>query len=134
MKQAIVVTLCCVLLAQLLFIPANINSVPVQADNEPDEIWYVMDLTTTPLAKGIEQAYQCMSNKPEGYKHDKETTPARLKAGDKLVGRASQNEVTIDYRDASQKGNGGADWDQVEIKVKPEKGLPNVEESFFLPA
>lgn len=134
MKQAIVVALCCVLLAQLLFIPANINSVPVQADNEPDEIWYVMDLTTTPLAKGIEQAYQGMSNKPEGYKHDKETNPARLKNGEKTVGRASRNEVTINYKDASQKGKSDADWDPVEIKIQPDKGLPDVEESFFLPA
>lgn len=135
MKKTLVVLLCCVLLAQLVFTSINPPlTAKVQAEAPQDDLWFVVDLTTTPLAKGIEQAYQGMSNKPEGYKHDKETNPAKLKAGDKLVGRASQNEVIIDYRDASQKGNGGSNWDPVEISIKPEKGLPNVEESFFVPA
>src|SRR5574340_1117614 len=92
MKKVLVVLLCCVLLAQLVF--TSINSPPaaeVQAEAPQDDLWFVMDLTTTPLAKGIEQAYQGMSNKPEGYKHDKETNPARLKNGEKTVGRSEEH-------------------------------------------
>ena len=102
-------------------------------------IWYEIDLGTTPLANGINEAFESMDEDKRPIKVHQPKVPKELKikgpgGQDKKVGWMSQNTVILDFEDATKKGNGKPEWDPISLEVKPDKGKPGWEEAAMLPA